>query len=65
MSIDVMTTEQVAVRLRVTPGAVRALEFRGTGPPSTKVGKRRLYPTIEFEEWLEAALLRNLPGAVS
>ena len=57
---EMMTTEQVAARLRITPGAVRALTFRGTGPPSTKVGKRRLYPTVEFETWLEEGMLRKM-----
>ena len=65
MTAEMMTTEQVAARLRITPGAVRALTFRGTGPPSVKVGKRRLYPRPEFDRWLEDGLLRKMAGGGS
>ncbi len=46
------TTEQVATILGVSPGAVRVMHFRGNGPPSIESGRRRLYPTDEFEKWL-------------
>lgn len=47
------TTEQVAEMLHVSPGAVRVMHTRGTGPPSVKAGRRRLYPRDALTEWLE------------
>jgi hypothetical protein len=46
------TTGQVADALHVTEGAVRAMHTRGTGPPSVKKGRRRLYPAEAFDAWL-------------
>ena len=45
------TTEAVAAILGVSAGAVRVMAHRRTGPPSVKRGRRRLYPTDEFDKW--------------
>ena len=47
------TTEEVAALLGVSPGAVRVMAHRKTGPPSLKRGRRRLYPTDELTKWLD------------
>lgn len=51
---EMLSTGEVAARLGVSAGAVRVMQSRGTGPPSVKVGGRRLYPVVGFEEWLAA-----------
>ena len=57
---EMMTTEQVAVRLHISPAAVRQRAKRGTGPPSVKVGRRRLYRRTDVAEWLERSMLAEL-----
>lgn len=49
---ELYTTEDIAEKLSVTPGAVRQMHRRGTAPPSIKAGRRRLYPSHLFEHWI-------------
>ncbi|MEU3266597.1 helix-turn-helix domain-containing protein [Streptomyces bacillaris] len=50
-----MTTREVAALIRKTPGAVRQIRHRGTGPKrGRKVGRATLYPHAAVMEWLEA-----------
>ncbi|POG43996.1 hypothetical protein BV881_29100 [Streptomyces sp. ZL-24] len=50
-----MTTREVAALIRKTPGAVRQIRHRGTGPKrGRKVGRATLYPHAAVMEWLDA-----------
>jgi hypothetical protein len=46
-----LTTEELALRLRTSPNAIRIMHTRGTGPESFKRGNRRLYPLPAIEAW--------------
>jgi len=47
-----LTTEELAGRLRTSPGTVRYWRHVGTGPRGIKVGKRVLYDERVVDEWL-------------
>jgi hypothetical protein len=51
--LSFLTTEDVAVRYRTSPGAVRQWRHQGVGPRGIKIGARVLYAEadlIRFEE---------------
>lgn len=50
-----LTTEEVARRYRTTNATVHAWNYHRTGPPSIRVGKRRLYRLSDLEAWEAAA----------
>lgn len=47
-----VTTPEVAVYLRTTPGAMDTLAYRGGGPEYRKPGKRRLYRVGDVKAWV-------------
>jgi len=56
------TTDEVAERCRTVPATVRYWYMNGTGPPSIKVGRRRLYPESGLLAWLDAKAEAEQPG---
>lgn len=55
-----LTIEEVSKRLHINVGTARNRLSRGDPmPPSTKCGRRRLFPSIELEKWLMAKLVSN------
>lgn len=54
--LDLMTTEEVAVFLRVAPITLRTWRSKGQGPPYLKIGSGRSAPVLYFRsaviEWL-------------
>lgn len=50
-----LTTEEVAELTRTSPSTVRYWEHIGSGPPSFKVGRRRLYAEEDVQSWLDRA----------
>jgi excisionase family DNA binding protein len=50
-----LTTEEVADLCRTSPSTVRFWAHQKSGPPSLRVGRRRLYDKADVTAWLEAA----------
>jgi DNA-binding transcriptional MerR regulator len=46
-----LTTEEVAARYRTSTSTVHAWAYKRTGPPSMRVGKRRLYRLTDLIAW--------------
>ena len=53
MARDFYTVNEIAELLRVRPGTVRNRLWRGDAalPPSTVIGRRRLFPLRDYETW--------------
>lgn len=50
-------------RLHISPGTARNRLSRGEPmPPSVKIGRRRLFPSVELERWLMNKLVSNDQG---
>ena len=49
-----LTTEELAVLLRTTPGNVHVMRSRGKAPKAIKRGNRLLWPLAEVEAWERA-----------
>lgn len=54
-----LTTEDLAIRLRKTPVAIRIMHSRGDAPASFRCGRRRLYPLDAVEQWERERLARS------
>ncbi len=59
MTVEYMTTTEVAELCRTSPETVRFWRHVGKGPQSFKVGRRVLYPTVEVQRWLTGLLSRE------
>jgi predicted DNA-binding transcriptional regulator AlpA len=46
-----LTVPEVAERYRTTESSIYAWIYKRTGPPSIKVGKRRLFALVDLERW--------------
>jgi excisionase family DNA binding protein len=57
VELDLLTTEEVAELCRTSARTVRWWAYEGTGPPSAKVGARRLYRRADVVAWLDAKWL--------
>jgi len=57
-----ITVEELAEELAMTPGSLRNLLSRPNGrltlPPSFRIGKRRFFPAEEVEKWIEEKILQ-------
>lgn len=54
MSVEYMTTAEVAELCRTSAESVRWWRHVGRGPRSFRVGRRVLYETTEVRQWLAA-----------
>ena len=52
---EYLTTQEVAEKLRVAPETVRYWTWRGEGPRSFKMGRRRLYAVEDVEAFIADA----------
>lgn len=52
MTVEYMTTNEVAELCRTSPETVRFWRHVGKGPASFKCGRRVLYPKADVERWL-------------
>ncbi|WP_084830095.1 helix-turn-helix transcriptional regulator [Demequina rhizosphaerae] len=52
--MKLLTLNEVSEMLRVSPNTVSYWVYRGVGPKSVKVGRRRLWNEVEVLAWLEA-----------
>jgi DNA-binding transcriptional MerR regulator len=46
-----LTTKELAERFRTNESTVRFWHMQGYGPPSVKIGRRRLYDLAKVEKW--------------
>ena len=57
-----LTIEEVRAYLHMQVGTARNRLSRGEPmPPSVKIGRRRLFPEDDFQEWLDSFLRNNDP----
>jgi hypothetical protein len=54
-----MSAPQLAERLNVSLSWVNKSHIYGTGPPATRVGRRRLYDPVDVERWLATRKQRS------
>lgn len=59
---DLLTAADVARRLNASIHTVRYWNASGTGPPSAKIGRRRLYRSADVEAWIEAQFAAESNG---
>ena len=52
--VELLTIEEVAVRLRVSVPTVRWLRQGGRFAPATKIGRRLMWDTRDVDAWLKA-----------
>jgi excisionase family DNA binding protein len=65
MDIRYLTVEEIAEQLHMSPGTVRnRLSRKELMPPSVRVGRRRLFPVVEFNNWI-IDLMQNGQGPSS
>ncbi|HEY1461666.1 MAG TPA: helix-turn-helix domain-containing protein [Casimicrobiaceae bacterium] len=60
MARDFYTVDEIAELLRVRPGTVRNRLWRRDAalPPSTVIGRRRLFPLRDYEAWKQRLMQR-------
>ena len=51
---ELLKIEQVAERLTVSVGCLRAWRLRGEGPPAIRVGNALRWDSQEVDEWLDS-----------
>lgn len=56
-----LTTAEVAVRVRTSPETVRYWRHQGTGPRGFKVGRRVLYEENELSRWIAEKRDKQVP----
>ena len=49
-----LTIQQVAERLTVSVGCIRAWRIRGEGPPAIRVGTALRWDAAEVDAWIDA-----------
>lgn len=54
-----LTSQELAERLRMSPGTLQNWRVRGFGPRYIKFGKRVFYPISIVEEWENSFLKEN------
>jgi len=55
MSVDLMTAEEVAAKLKVKPSVLKYWRSRGEGPVGFKVGKYVRYDAAEVDRFIDAS----------
>lgn len=51
MDDEHLTSEELATRLKITPGALRIMRARGQGPAYLKIGRRVRYRLADVTAW--------------
>jgi hypothetical protein len=64
-ALDLITTEELAAQVHVSPNTVRYWRYIGTGPRGFKAGKRVFYRQSDIEAWLEQQYAKEHPNAPS
>ncbi|WP_085187977.1 helix-turn-helix transcriptional regulator [Mycolicibacterium doricum] len=59
---QLLKIDQVAMRLRVSVGCIRAWRLRGDGPPAIRIGTALRWDAAEVEAWLDSRRESRLDG---
>jgi len=60
MPEPLLTTDDLAQRVRQTPAALRQRRYRGDSmPPAVRIGRRLLYRPADVEAWIDAHTERD------
>lgn len=51
---ELLKIDQVANRLRVSVGCIRAWRIKGEGPPAIRIGTALRWDSAEVDEWLDS-----------
>jgi helix-turn-helix protein len=62
MTLDVITTEELAVLAHTTRNTVRYWKHIGKGPKAFKLGKRIVYRREDGETWVNEQYLKANPA---
>jgi hypothetical protein len=57
-----LTTKEVAIMLRTSPGQLANLRMRGEGVPFLKFDRRVLYDIKDLEQWLDSHKIKTAEG---
>ena len=61
-----VTINELAQALRLTPGTIRNKLARGADlPPSIRVGRRRLFSQEQIDAWLKSREVLNAPTSIA
>lgn len=60
-----LTTEEVAERYRTSTSTVHSWRYKRSGPPSIRVGKRRLYKLADLVAWEQDRATEGATNAVA
>jgi excisionase family DNA binding protein len=52
MTDEVMTTEEAAAYLKISPRTFASLRKAGEGPPGALVGRQWRYRRVDLDQWL-------------
>lgn len=50
--MKLLTVEEVAELLRMSPHALHQMRYRSTAPPALKIGRRLLFDSEKLNAWL-------------
>lgn len=56
MDDEILTTQEAAELLRLTPSALAQFRYRGGGPRYSKLGRRVVYRKSECISWLDKCM---------
>ncbi|WP_366526278.1 helix-turn-helix domain-containing protein [Mycobacterium sp.] len=59
---ELLKIEQLARRLKVSVGCIRAWRLRGEGPPAIRVGTALRWDAAEVEKWLDLRRESRMDG---
>jgi excisionase family DNA binding protein len=62
MARTLLTTDELAERVRTVPGTVRYWRHKGVGPQGVKVGRKVLYDEADVEAWLNTLAAQERGG---
>ncbi|MEW5813079.1 MAG: helix-turn-helix domain-containing protein [Actinomycetota bacterium] len=51
---ELLKIDQLASRLKVSVGCIRAWRLRGEGPPAIRIGTALRWDAAEVDEWLDS-----------
>jgi excisionase family DNA binding protein len=63
MAPTLLTTREVAERLRTPVSTIRYWRHAGVGPPGIKIGRRVLYDAADLDAWIESRFAEQADGA--
>lgn len=59
---ELLKIDQVADRLKVSVGCIRAWRLKGEGPPAIRIGAALRWDAAEVDEWLDSRRESRMEG---